>query len=160
MKVSAQRPDGSTVPLIWIRDWDFNWQGGYQFAEPVALPKGSRIEFEYTYDNSAGNPRNPANPPVRVKWGEQTKDEMALAFLIAALPSPADVAPFEKEMEGEFLAMLFAEGTRLEQLPDELTPEERKGRTFAFRMFDRDHDGTLSADESAALIRFLRNRQQ
>jgi hypothetical protein len=86
MKIAAYLPDGSEKPLIWIKDWDFNWQGAYQYAKPVALPKGTRIEMEYVYDNSENNPRNPAHPPVRVKWGEQTTDEMAVAFLSVNLP--------------------------------------------------------------------------
>ena len=59
MKIDAHLPDGSTVPLIWIKDWDFNWQGAYTYASPVKLPKGTRIDLEYTYDNSEKNPRNP-----------------------------------------------------------------------------------------------------
>jgi hypothetical protein len=33
------------------------------------------------YDNSAGNPRNPNDPPKPVSWGEATTDEMCIAFL-------------------------------------------------------------------------------
>jgi len=43
MKVDARLPDGKVEPLIWIKDWDFNWQGQYRYAEPVDLPKGTRI---------------------------------------------------------------------------------------------------------------------
>ena len=25
MKAVAAKPDGTTVPLLWIRDWDFAW---------------------------------------------------------------------------------------------------------------------------------------
>ena len=32
-------------------------------------------------DNSAGNWRNPNNPPKQVSWGEQTTDKMCVAFL-------------------------------------------------------------------------------
>lgn len=78
MKVWATKPDGTQVPLIWIKDWDFNWQGNYQFAEPIPLPKGTRIELSSTYDNSAANPRNPNDPPKLVTFGEQTTDEMCL----------------------------------------------------------------------------------
>ncbi len=78
MKVWAVKPDGAQVPLIWIDDWDFNWQGNYLFAEPVALPKGTRLRLEARYDNSDKNPRNPSNPPQRVTHGEQTNDEMCL----------------------------------------------------------------------------------
>ena len=40
MKAEATLPDGSTRPLIWIRDWDFNWQDGYRYKKPFILPKG------------------------------------------------------------------------------------------------------------------------
>jgi mono/diheme cytochrome c family protein len=103
MKINADLPDGQHVPLIWIKDWDFNWQGPYAYKNPVHLPKGTRLSFEYTYDNSADNPHNPADPPVRVTWGEQTHDEMALAFLRVLLPTPADVPAFEQAMKVEYL---------------------------------------------------------
>ena len=32
--------------------------------------------MEYTYDNSAGNIRNPQQPPARVLWGQRSQDEM------------------------------------------------------------------------------------
>jgi len=76
MKATATLPDGTTQPLLWIQDWDFNWQEGYVYKQPVFLPKGTRIEVSITYDNSADNPRNPSNPPKRVQWGEQSFDEM------------------------------------------------------------------------------------
>src|SRR5262249_41508495 len=59
MKAVARTPDGKEVPLIWIKDWDWNWQGSYAFDKPVRLPKGSVIHIEAYYDNSKDNPRNP-----------------------------------------------------------------------------------------------------
>jgi hypothetical protein len=47
----------------------------------VKLPRGSRVTLEARYDNSADNPRNPNSPPKLVRWGEQTTDEMCLAYL-------------------------------------------------------------------------------
>ena len=98
MKINATLPDGSMVPLIWIKDWDFNWQGAYTYASPVKLPKGTRIDLEYTYDNSEKNPRNPAHPPVRVTYGEQTTNEMGLAFLNFTFPTPAEAAAFQRAL--------------------------------------------------------------
>jgi hypothetical protein len=98
MKVDAYLPDGSVKPLIWIKDWDFNWQGGYRYAQPVSLPQGTRVEMVYTYDNSAANPRNPTKPPMRVVHGEETTNEMALAFLSLALPTPADAVAFQRAL--------------------------------------------------------------
>jgi len=80
MKVTATLPDGKTKPLIWIKEWDWNWQGRYTFQEPVLLPKGTRIDLEAFYDNSTDNIHNPTTPPKRVTWGEQTSDEMAITF--------------------------------------------------------------------------------
>jgi hypothetical protein len=81
MKVTAVLPDGKQQPMIWIRDWDFNWQGTYAYAKPVTLPKGTKLELEAYYDNSADNPKNPSDPPRPVRWGEQTTDEMCLCGL-------------------------------------------------------------------------------
>jgi hypothetical protein len=77
MKGWAILPDGRKVWLLWIRNWDFNWQEQYRYVKPVKLPAGTRFEMEFTYDNSEGNPRNPNHPPQRVVWGPGTTDEMA-----------------------------------------------------------------------------------
>lgn len=80
------------VPLIKIDHWDFNWQGTYAFAEPVRLPKGSYLEMEAHFNNTAANPANPSNPPKTVRWGDGTNDEMCLGIFefIAADPLPDD----------------------------------------------------------------------
>jgi hypothetical protein len=81
IKVTAYAPDGEPRSLLWIDDWDFNWQTYYQCLTPVKLAAGTRIVMEAVHDNSAENIRNPNHPPKRVRWGEQTSDEMSLAFL-------------------------------------------------------------------------------
>jgi mono/diheme cytochrome c family protein len=97
MKATATLPDGSTKGLIWIKDWDFNWQGQYQYKESMPLPGGTTIAFEYTYDNSADNPRNPSNPPKRVTFGEQTTNEMAFLFLQIVPRRPSDMLRLHME---------------------------------------------------------------
>ena len=82
VKAEAHLPDGSVKPLIWIKDWDFNWQGEYVFVEPMRLPAGTKIECDFYFDNTTGNPRNPHDPPRDVKWGEQSKEEMAICDLL------------------------------------------------------------------------------
>lgn len=79
--LTATLPDGSKRTLIKIDRWDFNWQDLYLLAEPIALPKGTRIDMVAHFDNSTANPSNPSKPPVAVGWGEQTTDEMCLGFL-------------------------------------------------------------------------------
>ncbi|HZH97680.1 MAG TPA: hypothetical protein VEX38_01805, partial [Fimbriimonadaceae bacterium] len=78
MKATAELPDGTVKPIIFVDDWDFNWQMNYALKEPLRLPKGSKIRVEGVYDNSAENPRNPNNPPKPITWGEETTDEMFL----------------------------------------------------------------------------------
>jgi len=103
-KVTAVRPGrDKEVPLIWIKDWDFNWQGGYQFEKPVFLPKGSVIKVFATYDNSAENPKNPNHPPKDVGWGEQTTDEMCLCGVQVTTERYGDMRLIAK-MRGHELA--------------------------------------------------------
>ena len=81
MKATATLPSGEVKKLIWIKDWDFAWQGQYRYAEPVRLPAGTYVDMVYTYDNTEKNIRNPNSPPKDVHFGEQTSDEMAFLFM-------------------------------------------------------------------------------
>lgn len=75
-EVYAIEPDGDTINIIKINDWDFNWQSAYSFISPVVLEAGTAIHAYATYDNTTNNPYNPNNPPQLVTWGENTSDEM------------------------------------------------------------------------------------
>ncbi|MBI3268039.1 MAG: ascorbate-dependent monooxygenase [Planctomycetes bacterium] len=99
MKIVATLPDGRLEPLVYIKDWDFNWQDQYQYARPVALPKGTRLDLEAYYDNSATNPKNPNLPPKPVKHGEQTTDEMCLCFVQVTADEPGGL----QELRGALL---------------------------------------------------------
>jgi hypothetical protein len=88
MQASATLPDGSVKPLLRIVDWDPDWQEQYWFASPVYLPQGTRVDMEFTFDNSAHNPHNPNHPPKRVTWGFRAVDEMAEIHLETVPASP------------------------------------------------------------------------
>jgi hypothetical protein len=77
MYAYAVLPDGTRRTLLRIPDWNFNWQQQYRYAAPIRLPEDTSVEMEFTYDNSAANPRNPNHPPKRITWGPATTDEMA-----------------------------------------------------------------------------------
>jgi hypothetical protein len=68
-------PDGRSEVVLSVPKYDFNWQTYYVFAQPLAAPKGARLEAAAYYDNSAANPSNP-DPKIEVHWGEQTWQEM------------------------------------------------------------------------------------
>ena len=92
MRMIATLPDGRSRDLGRIPDWKFNWQERYYFNEFIRLPKGTRLDVQITYDNSAGNISNPSNPPKRVTFGEQSTDEMG-SMTIEIVPANAKDLP-------------------------------------------------------------------
>jgi hypothetical protein len=72
---TAIYPDGRSEVILSVPRYDFNWQTEYVFAEPLKLPKGTKIRAVAHYDNSAGNKSNP-DPTIDVEWGDQTWEEM------------------------------------------------------------------------------------
>lgn len=109
MQVTASFPDGRTTTLLEIRRWNFRWQQDYRFSTPVALPRGTRLDMRYVYDNSAANPDNPHTPPQPVYNGPASTDEMATLGVQLLPATPEDgralVAIFDRrETEQNILA--------------------------------------------------------
>jgi len=69
-KIKAELIDlsGKVTPMIYEDKWDFNWQGGYTYKEPIAIPNFAKIKVTCTFDNTADNLKNPNNPLVAVGW--------------------------------------------------------------------------------------------
>ncbi len=76
----AYYPDGKSETLLSVPQYDFNWQTIYRLKKPVPLPSGTRLECTAYFDNSSNNLNNP-NPRERVRWGEQTWEEMMIGFV-------------------------------------------------------------------------------
>lgn len=83
-------PNGDTTFLVDIPQWDFHWQGFYQFQKPILVPSGSMLYGEATYDNTVNNPYNPNTPPDTVFQGEGTTDEMFLIYFNYTAYQPGD----------------------------------------------------------------------
>ncbi len=91
-------PDGKTETLLSVPKYDFNWQLGYRLAQPIVLPKGTRIECTAHFDNSVNNPYNP-DPTKEVKWGDQTWEEMMIGWFSVSVDPKTNIAgllKFEK----------------------------------------------------------------
>jgi hypothetical protein len=97
LKMTATLPNGDVKTLLSISDWDFAWQGRYYFKDLVALPQGTKLNTEIHWDNSSENVRNPSTPPVRVTWGEESKDEMGSVSLIVAAHEEKDRATLQAD---------------------------------------------------------------
>ena len=134
MKVWAETPAGESVPLVWIKDWSFNWQDQYVFAEPLRLPKGTSIKLVAYYDNSSDNASNPNNPPKRVRWGEETTDEMCLCTIQVYTDRTEEMQELFKMPHGRIGAALGGGS-----LPDTALDKLRR----AARRFLKDDDDDL-----------------
>jgi hypothetical protein len=84
MEMRAVYPSGEVEKLLWVPNYDFNWQLWYQLPPGKALPQGTRIEASGTFDNSPGNKTNP-DPTKPVRSGDQSWDEMMIGFIEVAI---------------------------------------------------------------------------
>ncbi len=89
MEVTATLPGGKLMELIRVPKYDFNWQTTYVYRDPIPLPAGTRLESVAGFNNSVNNRHNP-NPEATVRWGDQTTEEMHIAFLELVLEAKAD----------------------------------------------------------------------
>jgi hypothetical protein len=127
----ATRPDGQRQWLLFIKQWDFNWQGDYRYAQPVLLPAGSTLSMRFTYDNSTNNLRNPNHPPKPVRYGPQSSDEMAELWFQLLPRSSADLARLDQAYQTH-VKRLFREHSeyRIRKDPDDAKAHSELGLFF------------------------------
>ncbi len=113
-RYTAVYADGKEEILLDIPRYDFAWQNGYEFAEPILMPRGSRLRCEAMYDNSKENLANP-DPTSVVRWGDQTWEEMMIGYFDA---TPAEET---KVVSKPSRAMEFAAAAAKQ--PPHLSPE-------------------------------------
>jgi Flp pilus assembly protein TadD len=122
VRIRAELPDATTRTLIAIDDWDSHWQDLYRLTAPFWLPAGTRLVTEFTFDNSAGNRRNPDTPLKRISWGVTASDEMGHAWIQVLTRSEADrrtlAADFRKKQLDEDIV---GYETRIRLRPDDPT---------------------------------------
>ncbi len=82
-RYEALYPNGGREVLLSVPNYDFNWQTTYQFEHPKKVPAGTWILCTGGFDNSTRNPHNPG-PENRVRWGDQSFDEMFIGFMNVA----------------------------------------------------------------------------
>jgi len=121
-KYELRLPNGETRPILDVPHYDFNWQLQYKLADFVDAPTGSQLVGTAWYDNSTNNPANP-DPTQRVKWGEQTYEEMMLGYVEYYVPG--STGPAESIAEAAL----------------------RDGR-IVFMALDKNRDGKITLDES------------
>ncbi|MCA9262955.1 MAG: redoxin domain-containing protein [Planctomycetales bacterium] len=142
--VREQNDDRSQI--LEVPNYDFNWQHSYELAEPYPLRGITSLDFEVIFDNSDANPVNP-DPSQHVMWGDQTWEEMAVAFFEVAEPrQPATLA----ENQDALAQVSITNQPAAEEATDQRVAEYVK--TFLER-FDANHDGEVSEYEVPLSIR-------
>jgi peroxiredoxin len=71
--------------LLNVPRYDFNWQHTYEWTDRIELADVDALNFTVAFDNSHDNPSNP-DADEFVMWGDQTWEEMAVAFFEVARP--------------------------------------------------------------------------
>jgi peroxiredoxin len=79
-RYEAIYPKGEKEVLLSVPRYDFNWQSVYRLADPLAMPKGTKLHCVAHFDNSAKNHNNP-DPKRAVYWGDQTWEEMMIGWI-------------------------------------------------------------------------------
>lgn len=128
---------GRGATLLNVPNYDFNWQHSYWLTKPIALKDIEQLHFDATFDNSDANPFNP-NPKEWVTWGDQTWEEMAVAFFEVAEPR-------------------VIKETRMEQSPAQKSDAERKAKIDAyitrfFTKLDANKDGVVEHGEAPIAV--------
>jgi hypothetical protein len=72
-------PDGKEQVVLNVPRYDFNWQLGYELAQSINIPKGTKLVIVGHYDNSVNNKFNP-DPNSTVYMGNMTWEEMFAPF--------------------------------------------------------------------------------
>ncbi|MBL8842892.1 MAG: redoxin domain-containing protein [Planctomycetes bacterium] len=148
MQVWVTRPQQERESVFFIDQWDFDWQNQYQYREPLPLQKGSKVEVELTYDNSAANKNNPHDPPQRVRWGEETTDEMGSISLLLVAKQESDAEALLGAIRLNRVASM-ARGARKAAGGGGLL----EGLAARAKALDTNKDGTISADEIPAQMK-------
>jgi peroxiredoxin len=120
--------------LLDVPNYDFNWQHIYELSQPMKLDAIDSLEFTVKFDNSEENPFNP-DPNEYVTWGDQTWEEMAIAFFEVAEPRKKKAKAKQKP--------------KRQKKPTEAERKQRVDKFVAafMKRFDKNKDGQVDLDE-------------
>jgi len=93
-------PDGTSRILLSVPRYDFSWQTYYVLKDPIAVPKGTRIDCVAHFDNSTNNKYNP-DPTKAVRWGDQTWEEMMIGWMSFVYDSPPTATKATETKSGQ-----------------------------------------------------------
>lgn len=138
--------DGEARTLLSVPNYDFNWQHSYYLRDPIPLDDLADISFTASFDNSGANPFNP-DPNETVFWGDQTWEEMAVAFF--------DVSEPRKKVAGPRQKSTSSEG----QISESRSQEIESYISRVLKQMDKDGDGVVKRGEPDIIVNRWNFRQ-
>lgn len=172
---ASSRTGDATEILLDVPRYDFNWQHVYELSKPLKLQSIDQLQFTAHFDNSANNPTNP-DPTQTVTWGDQTWEEMAVAFFEVSEPRDAlaepepqrnkqklivkpDVEMAEAESDEKFVLDFFQRFDKNRDKVVEAHETPLGFRRFGFYEFDANRDGKLSREEIESAAKNRRRKR-
>jgi hypothetical protein len=100
MTYRLEFPDGTSQTILNVPHYDFNWQLAYNVAQPIKIPKGTKLTVTAHFDNSANNKFNP-DPSKTVFYGDMTWEEMMFPFFSVVVDQGVDAGKIVKFVSGQ-----------------------------------------------------------
>lgn len=151
-RYTSVEKSGARNILLDVPKYDFNWQNGYRLAEPLPMAAGTKIFCEAVFDNSSANPNNP-DPKARVRWGDQTSDEMMIGYFDILVPKGSNPTggTSQKTQRADLIQRVIAQGLlkRLDTDKNGIIERTEIPQRWQnqFDLLDSNKDGSLTADE-------------
>jgi hypothetical protein len=115
LSITAALPDGKSLILLNIPDWDVNWKQSYRLVTPILLPAQTKLTLNMTFDNTHKNRRITWKRLRSVVPKLEFMEEMSSVWLRLLPVNPLDRA--------KLLASLPPPRHRAQVDVDELEPE-------------------------------------
>ncbi len=150
---TVEYPNGESEVVLSVPNYDFNWQRTYTFTEPLQIPKGSKMVYSSTYDNSVNNAKNP-DASRTVPWGEQSHDEMLYGSMSFEWNDETSSKPIYTKEDTRAAQMIgFMDNDMdgllmLEELPESFA----KQLSPMWGLLDANQDGGLNIAELKPLL--------
>ena len=159
-ELTAHRPDGKSLTILKIDNYDFAWQELYNLKDPLLLPAGTRLDATIRWDNRAENPANPHSPPQAIRWGPFSEDEMGSILLDTIAVRPADEQTLLDALGSTRRCprQTSTSPPTAAQRPRRSRRPRRRAAKKALERFDVDRNGELSEAEKRAARQYLASR--